>query len=137
LEVLSLSHSDFRRRRLLRLFAAQRDGADRERQRSKRSSAEKAAASKHMTASVETRGLRAPEDRRAGTLGVTSTAMMLGNMAGPLLGGTVAGVFGLRAVFIVSGIVLFAIYWTLWPRLQEPDRIPEAVPATAAATVPV
>jgi DHA1 family multidrug resistance protein-like MFS transporter len=82
-------------------------------------------------------GLRAPEDRRAGTLGVTSTAMMLGNMAGPLLGGTVAGVFGLRAVFIVSGIVLFAIYWTLWPRLQEPDRLPEAVPATAAATVPV
>jgi MFS family permease len=83
-------------------------------------------------------GLRAPDDRRAGTLGVTSTALMLGNMAGPLLGGTVAGVFGLRAVFIVSGLVLFAIYWTLWPRIEEPDRRPDAERTAAAApTVPV
>ncbi len=82
-------------------------------------------------------GLRAPDDRRAGTLGVTSTALMLGNMAGPLLGGTVAGVFGLRAVFIVSGLVLFTIYLTLWPRIEEPDRRSESVRAAATATVPV
>ena len=76
-------------------------------------------------------GLRAPDDRRAGTLGVTSTALMLGNMAGPLLGGTVAGVFGLRAVFIVSGVVLFAIYLALWPRIEEPDRRAEGEPQVA------
>ncbi|HEU4333507.1 MAG TPA: MFS transporter [Candidatus Eisenbacteria bacterium] len=67
-------------------------------------------------------GLRAPDERRAGTLGVTSTALMLGNMAGPLVGGTIAGVFGLRAVFILSGVVFFAVLWGLWPRIEEPDR---------------
>jgi DHA1 family multidrug resistance protein-like MFS transporter len=82
-------------------------------------------------------GLRAPDERRAGTLGVTSTALMLGNMAGPLVGGTIAGVFGLRAVFILSGVVFFAVLWGLWPRIEEPDRsgakpgraAEEAVPA--------
>ena len=67
-------------------------------------------------------GLRAPENRRAGTMGVTSTALMLGNMLGPLVGGVVAGVFGLRAVFFVSGAVLFFILFGLWPRIEEPEH---------------
>ncbi len=67
-------------------------------------------------------GLRAPENRRAGTMGVTSTALMLGNMLGPLVGGVLAGVFGLRAVFFVSGAVFFVVLFGLWPRIEEPGH---------------
>lgn len=67
-------------------------------------------------------GLRAPENRRAGTMGVTSTALMLGNMLGPLVGGALAGVFGLRAVFFLSGAVFFVVLLALWPRIEEPER---------------
>ncbi len=67
-------------------------------------------------------GLRAPENRRAGTLGVTSTALMMGNMMGPLVGGALAGVFGIRAVFFLSGAVFFVVLLGLWPRIEEPER---------------
>jgi DHA1 family multidrug resistance protein-like MFS transporter len=70
-------------------------------------------------------GLRAPEARRAGTLGVTSTALMLGNMGGTLSGGALAGVFGFRPVFFVSSILFFVILLGLWPRIEEPEREPE------------
>ena len=65
-------------------------------------------------------GLRAPEDRRAGTMGVTSTALMLGNLLGPLVGGAVAGSWGLRPVFFVSAAGFFAILMFLVPRIQDP-----------------
>jgi len=65
--------------------------------------------------------LRAPADRRAGTLGVTSTALMLGNLVGPLLGGAVAGAFGLRSVFFLSGAVFLLILFRFLPRLEEPE----------------
>ncbi|HEU4726028.1 MAG TPA: MFS transporter [Candidatus Eisenbacteria bacterium] len=67
-------------------------------------------------------GLRAPENRRAGTMGVTSTALMMGNMMGPLVGGALAGVFGIRAVFVLSGAVFFLVLLGLWPRIEEPER---------------
>jgi len=73
-------------------------------------------------------GLRAPEHRRAGTLGVTSTALMLGNMMGPLAGGALAGVFGHRTVFFVSSAVFFVILLGLWPKVQEPERGPDREP---------
>lgn len=70
--------------------------------------------------------LRAPEDRRAGILGITSTALMLGNLVGPLLGGIIAGAFGLRSIFFVSAAVFLAILVFLLPRIQEPERLPGA-----------
>jgi DHA1 family multidrug resistance protein-like MFS transporter len=66
--------------------------------------------------------LRAPDDRRAGILGITSTALMLGNLMGPLLGGVIAGAFGLRSIFFVSTAVFLAIVVFLLPRIQEPER---------------
>ncbi len=66
--------------------------------------------------------LRAPADRRAGTLGVTSTALMLGNLVGPLAGGTIAGIFGLRSVFFMSTGVFLVILFALLPRIHEPPR---------------
>ncbi len=66
--------------------------------------------------------LRAPADRRAGTLGVTSTAVMLGNLCGPLLGGAVAAGLGHRSVFFLSTFVFAVILVFLLPRIQEPER---------------
>jgi MFS transporter, DHA1 family, multidrug resistance protein len=66
--------------------------------------------------------LRAPDDRRAGILGITSTALMLGNLMGPLLGGVIAGAFGLRSIFFVSTAVFLAIALFLLPRVKEPER---------------
>jgi len=75
-------------------------------------------------------GLRAPADRRAGIMGVTSTALMLGNLMGPLIGGAVAGHFGLRSVFFLSTGVFLAILAGLYPRVLEPSRsVEEAAPA--------
>jgi DHA1 family multidrug resistance protein-like MFS transporter len=75
-------------------------------------------------------GLRAPDERRAGIMGVTSTALMLGNLTGPLVGGALAGHFGLRSVFFLSAGVLVLLLLAVHPRLREPqeagpDRAPE------------
>lgn len=84
-------------------------------------------------------GLRAPAERRAGIMGVTSTALMLGNLTGPLIGGALAGLFGLRTVFFLSSAVLFAILLVLWPRVVEPSRGEEPAappePTTEASAV--
>ncbi len=74
--------------------------------------------------------LRAPDERRAGVLGVTSTALMLGNLMGPLLGGVIAGALGLRSIFFTSTAVFVVILLMLVPRIQEPERH-EGVPSTA------
>jgi DHA1 family multidrug resistance protein-like MFS transporter len=66
--------------------------------------------------------LRAPADRRAGTLGVTSTALMVGNLLGPLAGGAVAAAFGLRSVFFLSAVALVLVIAFLFPRIREPER---------------
>ena len=53
-------------------------------------------------------------------MGVTSTALMLGNLLGPLVGGAVAGAWGLRPVFFVSAAAFFAILLFLVPRIEDP-----------------
>ena len=67
-------------------------------------------------------GIRAPAERRAGIMGVTSTALMLGNLTGPLIGGAVAGSFGLRSVFFLATAVLAVLVVSLYPRMVEPTR---------------
>lgn len=73
-------------------------------------------------------GLRAPDERRAGIMGVTSTALMLGNLTGPLVGGAVAGRFGLRSVFFLSAAVLVILLLGVYPRVREPERMAPGIP---------
>lgn len=73
-------------------------------------------------------GLRAPDDRRAGIMGVTSTALMLGNLMGPLVGGAIAGALGLRSVFFLSAGVFLLILFGLHPRVVEPERAVPSAP---------
>jgi DHA1 family multidrug resistance protein-like MFS transporter len=70
-------------------------------------------------------GIRAPAERRAGIMGVTSTALMMGNLTGPLVGGAAAGSFGLRSVFVLATAVFVGLLVSLYPRVAEPAR-PEA-----------
>lgn len=81
-------------------------------------------------------GIRAPDDRRAGIMGVTSTALMLGNLLGPLVGGAVAGRLGLRSVFFLSTVALLFILAALYPGVREPEGAGSGMGATAAPPAP-
>ena len=59
--------------------------------------------------------IRAPGDRRAGIMGVTSTALMLGNLCGPLVGGAVAGSFD-WSVFVLATGVFVVLLVGVYPR---------------------
>ncbi|MFI5366562.1 MAG: MFS transporter [Candidatus Binatia bacterium] len=50
-----------------------------------------------------------PTDRRGGLMGLSSSAIMLGNLFGPLLGGYIAAHAGLRHVFFVSAGFLLVV----------------------------
>ncbi len=46
------------------------------------------------------------ESRRGGIYGIFQSGFLLGNMIGPLAGGTLAAWFGLRAIFVATGTLL-------------------------------
>jgi MFS family permease len=48
-----------------------------------------------------------PKERSAWALGVLSSAIMAGNVAGPLLGGTLAEVFSVQTAFLATGGLIF------------------------------
>jgi MFS family permease len=47
-----------------------------------------------------------PPDRLGGIMGLTSSSIMLGNVLGPLLGGLLSAVTGIRFIFLVTAVVL-------------------------------
>ena len=53
-----------------------------------------------------------PEKDRGGMYGIFQSGLMLGNVAGPLLGGIMAASFGLRAIFLITtGLMALAFLW--------------------------
>ncbi len=56
---------------------------------------------------------------RGTVYGITSSAMFLGNSLGPVSGGAVAAAFGLRWVFLVTGLVLLANFAWVYYRVPE------------------
>src|SRR5712691_3077084 len=66
-------------------------------------------------------GRLVPQADRGTVYGITASAMFLGNSLGPLTGGAVAAVLGLRWVFLVTALVLLAnLVWVYY-------RVPEYV----------
>ncbi|HEV2100768.1 MAG TPA: MFS transporter [Stellaceae bacterium] len=66
-------------------------------------------------------GRLVPRAQRGTVYGITASAMFLGNSLGPLSGGAVAAAFGLRWVFLITGMVLLAnLVWVYF-------RVPEYV----------
>lgn len=63
--------------------------------------------------------LRSPSERRSGLVGLASSFNILGNMIGPLIGGTIAGHFGILSVFIVNSVLFLATSWLVWRYMSE------------------
>ncbi|MBO0736466.1 MAG: MFS transporter [Alphaproteobacteria bacterium] len=64
-------------------------------------------------------GRLVPLAERGTVYGITASAMFLGNSLGPLSGGAIAAAFGLRWVFLLTGLVLLAnLLWVFY-------RVPE------------
>ncbi len=70
-------------------------------------------------------GRLTPPADRGFTYGMTSSAYFMGNSLGPLTGGAVGATFGLRWVFLVTAVLLFAnlawVYLTVPERAEESD----------------
>lgn len=54
------------------------------------------------------------ESKRGVVFGFMNTAGSIGGFAGPLAGAALAGFFGIRATFVLTGIVLLLLALTLW-----------------------
>jgi DHA1 family multidrug resistance protein-like MFS transporter len=78
--------------------------------------------------------LLSPTERRGGTMAIASSLTVLGNMLGPVMGGMIAGAFGITATFVVNGALLLALSLTVSRRLQlkELDTPLGAAPPAAA-----
>jgi MFS transporter, DHA1 family, multidrug resistance protein len=64
-------------------------------------------------------GRLVPRAERGTVYGITASAMFLGNSMGPLSGGAIAAVFGLRWVFLLTGLVLLANFLWVFARVPE------------------
>jgi len=70
---------------------------------------------------------RAPTERLGGIMGLTSSAIMIGNFLGPIAGGMLAAAAGIRPVFVASGAVLAVAALAtrgLVPAMAELDAAP-------------
>jgi DHA1 family multidrug resistance protein-like MFS transporter len=65
-------------------------------------------------------GKVARPETRGQTYGFTSTAQFFGRFAGPLLGSSVAALFGIRAVFALIGLLMLLNLVWVWTRVQQP-----------------
>lgn len=79
--------------------------------------------------------LNAPPERRGGIIAVASSMTVLGNMIGPMVGGFVAGHFGITASFVVNSCMLVGMSLVIRrnltdaPVVQTAPVIPAPVPA--------
>jgi len=67
--------------------------------------------------------VRTPADRRGGVMSIASSLTLLGNTIGPLIGGFVAGHFGIRASFIAASVTLLLLSVILWHTLEDERTI--------------
>lgn len=65
-----------------------------------------------------------PKARSAWALGVLSSGIMAGNLAGPLIGGLLPPLIGIRATFFAAGGVIFLAFLATALFIREADRAP-------------
>jgi MFS family permease len=67
-----------------------------------------------------------PRARSGWALGVLSSGIMAGNLMGPLIGGMLPPLIGIRATFFLSGAVIFVTFIGTTLLIHEEPRPPEA-----------
>lgn len=63
--------------------------------------------------------LRSPSGKKSGLIGIASSLNVFGNMAGPLVGGTIAAHFGIMSVFIVNSVLFLTTSFIVWKYVSE------------------
>jgi len=77
-------------------------------------------------------GLLTPEHRRASAYSLMASATSFGIAAGPLVGGALGALYGLRPVFLVTASVLILVALVVATTVHEPSTEPAEEPAVAA-----
>lgn len=67
-----------------------------------------------------------PKDRSAWALGTLASGIMAGNLVGPLVGGVLPPVIGIRATFFAAGAVIFIAFLATLFLIREKPRPPRA-----------
>jgi DHA1 family multidrug resistance protein-like MFS transporter len=78
-------------------------------------------------------GLLTPERRRASAYSLMASATSLGIAVGPLVGGALGALYGLRPVFLVTASVLILVALVVVTTVREPSVEPAEEPAVAAS----
>ncbi len=73
-----------------------------------------------------------PKSRSGWALGVLSAGIMAGNLVGPLIGGTLPPLIGIRATFYLAGGVIFVTFIGTTLLIREEARPSKGVPARKA-----
>ena len=71
--------------------------------------------------------INAPPERRGGIIAIASSMTVLGNMIGPIIGGFVAGHFGITASFIANSLMLIGMSLVIRRKLTDAPLV-NAVP---------
>ncbi|KQX91913.1 MFS transporter [Variovorax sp. Root473] len=82
-----------------------------------------------------------PKDRTGWALGTMSSAIMAGNLVGPLVGGVLPPLIGIRATFFAAGAMIFVAFLATAFLIREEKKAPSAAkqsdaPDTGWAAVP-
>lgn len=75
--------------------------------------------------------LYAPGDRKSGMIGIASSITILGNMVGPIIGGTIGAHIGIRACFAFSSGMLIMTTLIVWKFMRN-DSVPSQRETTSA-----
>jgi MFS family permease len=82
---------------------------------------------------------QAPKNRSGWALGVMSSGIMAGNLVGPMIGGTMPNLIGIRNTFLVAGGVIFLTFLATLFLIKEDAGTTQIMKTTsqAGAVVPV
>ena len=68
--------------------------------------------------------LYSPPERRGGMIAIASSMTVIGNLFGPVMGGFLAGNFGITTSFVVNSCMLVAMSYIIWKYLaDEPPKL--------------
>lgn len=74
--------------------------------------------------------MQTPKDRSGWALGTLSAGIMAGNLVGPLIGGALPPLIGIRNTFLLAGAVIFVSFLATTFLIKEDPRRARAAPGT-------